>query len=64
LIPKQNGMAEFNDTGVQCFKVTDKHQLPQSVFPRVETSDALQIAIAWVKRGELSSLPKALYPAI
>ena len=57
-------MAEFNDTGVQCFKVTAKHQLPQSVFPRIETSDALQIAISWVKRGELSGLPRALYPAI
>ena len=49
-------MAEFNDTGVQCFKVTAKHQLPQSMFPRVETSDALQIAIAWVHRGDLSKI--------
>jgi len=57
-------MAEFDETGVQCFKVTAKHQLPQSIFPRVETSDALQLAIAWVKRGDLSGLPRQLYPPI
>jgi hypothetical protein len=53
---KTKRMAEFDDTSVQCFKVTDKHQLPQSVFPRVETSKALQQAIAWVNHGDLSLL--------
>lgn len=46
-------MAEFNDTGVQCFKLTDKHHLPQSIFPRTETPDAIAAALAWVNHGDL-----------
>lgn len=49
-------MAEFNDSAVQCFKVTDKHQLPQSVYPAVEVAEPLEAAIAWVMRGDLSAI--------
>lgn len=49
-------MAEFNDSAVQCFKVTDKHHLPQSVFPKVEVNKPLDIALAWVYSGDLSGI--------